>query len=248
MIAPLAAVPAIVSGDATTWLAVAALGAVLALDDTSLGQTWLSLPVPAGFLAGLLVGRPDVGLVVGMLFQLATIGNLPVGMNFTLDPVSAVVGVTAGTVLGGWSPPMALDLGAASHWGWLLVATCLASLAGHAALEAERGLHLRWMLAGYRTLRDGNLGRLGRLQIGCLLVTAGRGALLTALFALLLQIGWLPAFELLPVSVERALALLALIVPGLAVGTLVERFGRRGAGPVVAAWSVACFIVAKYLF
>ncbi len=235
------------AGDPWTWLALVGLGALLALDETSLGQTWLSMPVPTGLLAGLIVGRPDVGLAVGVLFQLATVGNLPVGMNFTLDPVGAVIGMTGATVLGGWAPASLLAPHAAAHWGWLLLGTCLASLAGHAALEAERGLHLRWMLVAYRTLRDGKLGRIDRLQTRCLMGTAARGALLTLLWLVLAEVAWLPAYALLPDSGRRALALVIVIVPGLAVGSLIDRYGRRGAGPVVAAWAVGGFLVTRFV-
>jgi PTS system mannose-specific IIC component len=233
--------------DSQTWVAVALLAAVLALDDTAFAQTWLSLPAPAGLLTGLVLGEPLMGLAVGVLCQCVMLGNLPVGVSFALDPVTAVVGVTAGAIFADWAPAGLLDPGGAARWGWLLVACCLASLAGHAAIAGERRLHLVWMQEGARTLRDGKVARVERLHVRCLLVTAVRGALLATLWAAVTVAVWLPLFGVLPAAVVAALALLPVAAPALAVGTIIERFGYRAATPAVALWGVAAFLATRYL-
>lgn len=233
--------------DPQAWALVGMLAAVLALDDTAFAQTWLSLPAPAGLLAGLVLGEPLVGLAVGVLCQCVMLGNLPVGVSVALDPVTAVVGVTAGAVFADWAPAGLLAAGGAARWGWLLVACCLASLAGHVAVAGERRLHLLWMQEGARTLRDGKVVRVERLHARCLLVTAARGALLAILWAAVTALAWLPLFDLLPSAVLTALALLPLAAPGLAIGTIIERFGYRAAAPAVALWGAAAFLAARYL-
>jgi len=233
--------------DPQAWLFVALLAAVLALDETAFAQTWLSLPAPAGLLTGLVLGEPQAGLAVGVLCQCVMLGNLPVGVSIALDPVTAVVGVTAGTIFAGWAPAGLLDPAGAARWGWLLVACCLASLAGHAAIAGERRLHLAWMQQGAQTLRDGKVARVERFHARCLIVTAARGALLAILWAAVTVVAWLPLFGALPGAVVASLALLPVAAPGLAVGTIIERFGYRAAVPAVALWGAAAFLATRYL-
>ncbi len=233
--------------DPQAWAIVASLAAVLALDDTAFAQTWLSLPAPAGLMTGLVLGDPLVGLAVGVLCQCVMLGNLPVGVSVALDPVTAVIGVTAGAIFTDWAPAGLLASGGAARWGWLLAACCLASLAGHVAVAGERRLHLIWMQAGARTLRDGQVARVERLHARCLLVTAARGALLATLWAVVTVVAWLPLFDALPAAVVTALALLPVAAPGLAVGTIIERFGYRAAAPAVALWGAAAFLATRYL-
>jgi mannose/fructose/N-acetylgalactosamine-specific phosphotransferase system component IIC len=229
------------------WAAVALLAAVLALDDTAFAQTWLSLPAPAGLLTGMVLGEPLAGLAVGVLCQCIMLGNLPVGVSIALDPVTAVVGVTAGAIFAGWAPASLLAAGGAARWGWLLVAASLASLAGYGVIAGERRLHLAWMQAGARTLRDGKVARVERLHARCLAVTALRGAVMASVWAAATMLVWLPLFDLLPARAVTALALLPVVAPGFAVGTIVERFGYRAAAPTVVLWSLAAFLVSRYL-
>lgn len=233
--------------DPLAWLSVALLAAALAADDTALAQTWLSLPAPAGLLTGLVLGEPLVGLAVGVLCQCIMLGNLPVGVSVALDPVTAVVGVTAGAIVADWAPADLLAVGGAARWGWLLVACCLASLAGNAAIRGERRLHLVWMQAGARTLRDGKVARVELLHARCLALTALRGAVLATVWAVVTGLVWLPLFAALPGAAVAALALLPVVAPGLAVGTIIERFGYRAAAPVVAIWGAAALLAARVL-
>ena len=76
------------------WPLLVLLGMVLAMDENSLAQTWLSQPLPAGILAGCLAGDPATGALLGVLMQLVVIGNFPVGASFCLDTGSAVLGVS----------------------------------------------------------------------------------------------------------------------------------------------------------
>jgi len=232
------------------WLALGALGAALALDEHSLLQTWLSQPLPAVILAGLVVGDPAAGLVPGALMQLAVLGNLPVGASFRLDPGSAAVGVTAGAMLaGGRAPAVPVGLetwtgASAAALGVLVALFALASLAGGWAVHLERRLRLGWMLGGYRSARDGDLGRLERLHGRCLVVTAMRGGLLTLVWTVVVLLAWRPVLDRLPGLAAAAFALLPLAVPALAAGTLLDRFGYRRSLPLVGVGAGVGFLVA----
>jgi mannose/fructose/N-acetylgalactosamine-specific phosphotransferase system component IIC len=62
-----------------SWLPLMVLGAVVALDATSLGQLMLSRPLVAGTLAGALVGLPLEGALIGAMLEALSLGVLPVG-------------------------------------------------------------------------------------------------------------------------------------------------------------------------
>ncbi|HUF51699.1 MAG TPA: PTS sugar transporter subunit IIC [Longimicrobiales bacterium] len=61
------------------WLALAALGGVVALDASSFGQLMLSRPLVAGTLAGAIVGMPLEGALVGAMLEALSLSILPVG-------------------------------------------------------------------------------------------------------------------------------------------------------------------------
>lgn len=233
------------------WLGLAALGAWLSADETSLGQTWFSQPLPAAILTGLVLGDPGAALLPGLLLQLVVVGNLPVGASFRLDEAGATVGVIGGALLAGWSVPSRLVSAAAwtgstaTGLGWLLVLTVAASLIGGWVVHAERQRRLAWMLDGYRSVRDGDLDRLEGLHRRCLLVTLLRGAVLTLAWVVVSAWLWeLGGPALLAAPLRGALGLLPLLVPMLAVGSLSERFGPRRAWRLVAAGAAVGFLVA----
>ncbi len=60
-------------------LALSALGGLVALDATSLGQFMVSRPLVAASLAGWLLGDPVQGLAVGFLLELFHLSGLPAG-------------------------------------------------------------------------------------------------------------------------------------------------------------------------
>jgi mannose/fructose/N-acetylgalactosamine-specific phosphotransferase system component IIC len=62
-----------------SWTPLVVLGAIVALDATSLGQLMLSRPLIAGTLAGALTGMPFEGALVGGLLEALSLGILPVG-------------------------------------------------------------------------------------------------------------------------------------------------------------------------
>ncbi|HPF71091.1 MAG TPA: PTS sugar transporter subunit IIC [Candidatus Krumholzibacteria bacterium] len=228
-------------GDPVGFAGAAVLGGLLALDDTAYAQTWLSQPLPAALLTGLLLGDPLTGLALGLPLQIVLAANIPVGQSFTGDAVTSTVGVTAAAVLAEASQTPALLHGSAGlpELGWLLLAVSLLSIAGQYAVGAERRGNTAWMLRGHRTLRDGDLGRIGRLHLRCMQVTFVRGAVTTVAAAYLVYAVWLPLFGHLPARVQAASGLLALLLPGLGLGAVVEQYGLRRSAPWLAIGAAA---------
>ncbi len=239
---------------AAPWGSLCALGlltALLSLDDTALAQTWFSQPLPAGILAGAFGGDPLTGLALGLPCQLIVIGNLPVGRTFTGEQVAAVVATVGGAILAGvrfQQPVMAAAMPGAGQLGWLMVCVVLLSSAGHWVVQAERRAHFVWMLAGHRSLRDGQLQRVERLHGRCLAATALRGFVLGVLWLILVVDLWLPLFALLPERLVTALSLLPVLAPAIGVGVLVERYGWRACWRRTAPAAVVALVLGVLVF
>ncbi|MFO7654381.1 MAG: PTS sugar transporter subunit IIC [Candidatus Krumholzibacteriia bacterium] len=224
MEAPAAAGLAVLT--APEWIALLVLGALLVLDDTALAQTWLSQPLPAGMLAGALLGDVVTGAMVALPLQLVSLANLPVGQGYLCEPTAPAVGAAAAACAGGHAlgPLDAAGLGAGSPvLGWLVLGTVLASLTGHPLLQWERRIHFLWMLAGHRSLRDGDLRRVETLQARALVLTAVRGAVATAVWVLVFGRLWLPLSAGLGPDLRQAAAWLPLAAVGVAFGVVMER-------------------------
>lgn len=61
------------------WLAVTLWGGIVGVDDASFPQAMVSRPLPAATLAGLLLGQPLEGAVIGALLEAFSLTTLPVG-------------------------------------------------------------------------------------------------------------------------------------------------------------------------
>ena len=226
------------------------LAGLLALDDTALAQTWFSQPLPAGVLAGFFCGDPQVGLALGLLLQLVKAGDLPVGQSFTGEPAVPLVAAVGAVVLGNYRLGLPFQNGGletVALTGWMVLGVGLLSAAGHWIIQAERRAHVLWMLEGHLTLRDGVLGRIERIHFRCLVSTFLRGFIFCILFLLLFLRLWLPAFEVLPDRARDAMAMLTLILPGLGIGTLVERFEVRNYWRWLAGGTVLSFLLARFV-
>ncbi len=209
---------------------LALLAGLLALDDVALAQTWFSQPLPAALLTGFFCGDPMTGLAIGLPLQLILVVNLPVGQSFTGDPAVAVVAAVGATVLSGQNLTRTLTSVSSVEFGftgWMILAAGILSAAGHYIIQAERRAHVLWMLEGHKTLRDGNLDRMAGLQGRCLAVTFLRGGIFAIMFLLFLLRIWIPLFEILPERLNHALGLLPWLLPGLGLGTLIDRYGTK---------------------
>lgn len=205
-------------------------GGLLALDDTALAQTWFSQPLPAAILTGAFCGDALTGLAIGLPVQMALAGNLPVGQSFVGDHVTAVVAVVGAVVLSAQELTPALgggEMASVSFVGWMIVAVGLVSTIGHFAVHWERQAHSVWMLEGHQTLRDGNLERIDRLHARCLFATFLRGFVTTALLVPLLVSWWIPLYAHLPAVFLRVLGMVTVLLPGIGIGSLIDRYGVR---------------------
>lgn len=224
------------------WLGLAVLGAVLAVDETAFAQTWLSQPLPAALLAGLVVGEPAAALLPGVLMQLLVLGNVPVGMAASQDATSATVGVVGGALIAGWLPDLAAG---AVGWqlGLMLVIMAAASAAGGRLVTLERRSHLAWKLAAYRQLRDGDFAVVDRLHRRALRACALRGAAVSLSLAVLLSLSWSPLVTAMPDAGRKALSLAPWLVLPLVLGAMSDRMGHRRAAP----WLLVALVMGMLL-
>lgn len=79
-----------------TFLLLALLGGIVAVDGTSIGQFMLSRPFVAATLGGLLAGDPVHGAVIGVVLEAFHLGVLPVGA--AKYPEGGPAAVAAGAV------------------------------------------------------------------------------------------------------------------------------------------------------
>jgi len=234
----------------TSFLILGLLAGILALDDTAFAQTWLGQPLPAAVMAGFLCGDPLTGLAVGLPLQLVLAGNLPVGQTFTGDPTSAAIAAVAGTLLAGRPLPPVFAGDPASTWhllGWVILGAGLLSMVGHLLVQAERRANGLWMLRGLHSLRDGRLARIEHLHLRCLATCFGRGFGSGILFLWFMLKVWIPLFGHLPQVLQTALGTLPLLLPGLGVGTMIDRYGLKSSWRWVAMGMVGTFLVARYV-
>lgn len=100
-------------------LGLAALGAVLGLDGTSVGQFMVSRPIVAGLLAGYVVGDPLSGALIGSMLELYLLVSFPTGgARFPEGATATVVAVGVAAALEG-SHALPLAVGFGLVWGHL---------------------------------------------------------------------------------------------------------------------------------
>jgi PTS system mannose-specific IIC component len=117
------------------WVGLALLGAVVTLDGVAVGQFMLSRPLIAGGLAGMWLGDPASGFLLGAVLELFLLVAVPSGAGRFPEPGPAsVVGAAAAVWTGGAA---GLAIGAAS--GLLL------GYGGALSQAAQRHLNQRWV-------------------------------------------------------------------------------------------------------
>jgi mannose/fructose/N-acetylgalactosamine-specific phosphotransferase system component IIC len=144
--------------------ALGLLGAAIGLDATSFAQVMLSRPIVAGTLAGLMLGRPADGLVVGAVLEVFHLGVLPIGAARYPEAGTATVAATAGFIAAG------------ATGGALLAAVVFGLAWGHVAglsVDRFRRLVERILFAGGGTA---DARALERRHLGALAVDGLRGA------------------------------------------------------------------------
>ncbi len=87
---------------------LSALGGLLALDATSLGQFMISRSLVAGVLTGWLLGDPLVGLEIGAILELFHVAGLPAGGSRVPESGPASVAAVVAAVATGGAPGLAV--------------------------------------------------------------------------------------------------------------------------------------------
>jgi mannose/fructose/N-acetylgalactosamine-specific phosphotransferase system component IIC len=191
---------------------LALCGGALSLDVTAALQVMISQPIAAGGIAGLLVGDPVLGLVIGGALQLLWTGVLPVGAAaFPDGAVSGVVGVGVAALLERSGVPVGLSL--ALGFGGGLIAGVLSQ----PLTLAVRRQNVRFADAAIRRGGAGDAGGVRTAVLGALAIRLVTSAALTAALltvSLLLRplaaVGWSGSYPVLlwaaPIAAGVALA------------------------------------------
>ena len=212
------------------------MGGFVGLDAVSCPQAMISRPVVAGSLAGFLFGDPSGGLVVGVLLEILTLRQLPVGAARYWDTGPAAV--SAAAVVAGAG-------GAGGTAGGYVVALALGVVVGWAGswtVNFQRQVNSR--IVG--SLGDGELAprKLEARHLACMSLDFLRAAGLTAA-SLLIALGLArPLAERVDPVEAIAAALLftaAALALGAGVGT-VER-GRSVQVSFVVGFALSALLI-----
>ena len=220
-------------------------GGIVAVDAAPFLQVLLSQPFVAGAVTGAIWGRLEVGLELGAILQLFSLGVLPVGGRAPEDfPVGTVVGTAAACIL------TRLDPVASAQGGPLLfglLAAFVTALAGRPLLVALRhrneGL-ARWVES---ELAAGRLSALGRAQVAGIVQTFALGALWTALAVTVFALVGRALFAQSGLAFGRAWQAGAPLVWGFGAGLVVKGL-TRGRRPQVIFWCTLVAFVALRLW
>lgn len=150
---------------------VSLLGGVLGLDVVSFPQAMVSRPLVAATLAGVLVGQPSSGLLIGAALELVALETLPFGASRYPEWGSA-------SVVGG-----AIFSSHPSHPAGAMTLAMLSALAttwvgGWTMVKLRQG-NARWARSRRAGLEAGARGTVVSLQLIGLTADLVRGALLT---------------------------------------------------------------------
>ena len=144
-------------------------GTLVGLDLVSVPQAMISRPLVAGTVAGVLAGNVEVGLRIGVLFELFALDVLPVGAVKYPDYGPATVSAVA---LGAGTP-WELGLGISATLGLMF------ALLGGWSLQVVRRSNARAIQRRAAALAAGESSAIRWLQYGAILRDAARGFILT---------------------------------------------------------------------
>ena len=220
-------------------------GGIAYADTAAFLQLLLSQPFVAGAVTGAIWGRMEVGLELGALLQLFSLGVLPVGGRPPEDfPVGTVVGVAVACAL------TRLDPVASAQGGPLLfglLAAFVTALLGRPLLVwlRHRNEHLaRWV---EDELASGRLAALGRAQAAGVVQTFAVGILWTALALSLFTFAGRALFAHSGLAFGRAWQVGAPLAWGFGAGLVIKGL-TRGRKPQILFWCALVAFVALRLW
>ena len=144
-------------------------GTLVGLDLVSVPQAMISRPMVAGTVAGALAGNVEIGLRIGILFELFALDVLPAGAVRYPDYGPATVSAVALGV----GTPWELGLGVSAALGLVF------AMLGGWSLQVVRRSNARAIQRRAAALAAGESSAIRRLQYGGLLRDALRGFILT---------------------------------------------------------------------
>jgi mannose/fructose/N-acetylgalactosamine-specific phosphotransferase system component IIC len=220
-------------------------GGIVATDTAAFLQLLLSQPFIAGAVTGALWGRMEVGLEIGAILQLFSLGVLPVGGRPPEDfPVGTVVGVAAACLL------TRIDPVASAQGGPLLfgvLAAFVTALAGRPLLVWLRHKNERLARWVEDELARGQLNALGRAQWAGVAQTFAFGTLWTALALCLFAFLGQALFVHASVAFGRAWQAGSPLLWGFGAG-LVTRGMTRGRKAQIVFWCALVTFIALRLW
>lgn len=197
-------------------LLLTALGGIVALDGTSVGQLMLSRPLVAGAMAGWVVGAPLEGLLVGAALEIYLLVSFPVGGSRFPEGGPATVVAAAVAAASDHPGGVAVGVSLGLIWGQL----------GAFSVTAMRMLNSRLSPDPARRVTAGTV--VGA-HLGAVVLDFLRGSLLTVTG---LWVGWgaLRVVSLWPLDGADTIGFL-LVGGAVSMGILLRSFGglrRRG--------------------
>ncbi len=176
----------------------------------------ISRPIVAGPLAGLLLGDPQAGMTAGVLLEILSLHQLPIGANRHWDTGPAAVSAAAAMTLAAGAVGLVVAVGFGVLVGW----------AGSWTVHALRHVNARLVVGeeGRRMLPS----ELAMRHVAAMVLDLVRAAALT-LLAVWVVVGLVGGIEVNSGRVAVAAALAALGLASLALGADVRMMagGRR---------------------
>ncbi|MFC1629181.1 PTS sugar transporter subunit IIC [Gemmatimonadota bacterium] len=213
----------------SSWILLAALGAVAAIDSAALFQGMLHQPLVICTILGSALGLPIEGAYFGALLQLLWLKRLPVGVSIYPDIGPVAVGSAGGALIAFESGLM--DMGIAGIA--VLLTTIIFVRMGGRLMVLQREAQGGFIPRVEDAIKAGRPGRIRLMLLEGIAMSATRGIIMSvaaAGFLLLLLTG----LRALPLeNVIQPYTLLAGVL-GLGVGSVLELFDRRELLPWVA--------------
>ncbi len=155
------------------FLPLVLLGALLGLDVVSFPQAMISRPLAASTLAGLVMGAPESGLLVGAALELIALETLPFGASRYPEWGSAAV--VGGALFA--SQPM----GRAGSLTLAVLGALATAWIGGGSMVALRRLNARRAQSARAAVDAGSWHAVRQLMLGGIVLDLVRGGLITAL-------------------------------------------------------------------
>ena len=208
---------------------MALLGGVLGLDTVSCVQAMVSRPIVAAPIAGYLLGDPAAGMSAGVVLELISLNQLPIGANRGWDTAPASIAAAAVAALSsGGAVTLVVAVGFGVLVGWV----------GGWTVHLMRHAIARLVAAG-ESQRPIAASVLSARHLSAMAIDFARAAVLT-LVALLLGAPLASGFEFS--GAAAAATVLVLICVGLALGSDVRMMAKGRT--VVMAFTVGLLVSA----